>query len=539
MSILSTSSRLIKVGQEYSAGSGISIDDYIISVTSVPGTTYSAGENITIEDNIINSKDWSQDIADASANAFNETTAWVHDNYTNSADVSFLSAEVDKKLDSSAWEAISGSLATEDYVILSDNLTYSRATAFTTAQEYAKESACNSSFDYLNENKLDASSFVPSAYYPSNNPSGFITGVDLSNYYQKNETSGADELAEAFNNIPHGDEEVNDVVHTYSANGTWLVANDITGLQEKGDYYSASNPSGFITGVSIPESATWNDVSTTVQSNSAQWDDNTGDEEVNSFVYDNSATINDVNTSYQTNSGNFLTAAPADMATTGDVADLAQSVSETYQVKGDYLTTADSDNFYPSNNPSGFITGVDLSNYYQKNETSSKEEISNAIGSIPVGDPEVNSFVESNSASLTEASNCVETNSGAWFDNVGDAEVNSFVYDNSANIIDVDTTYQANSANYLTAHQDISNKLDTTAFSTVSGDFLVASSLNGYATESFVETISGDITALIPDTSNFITNSSAEVTYQTIDGMTAYQPIGAYITLNDFNYGVI
>lgn len=358
MSILSTSSRLIKVGQEYSAGSGISIDDYIISVTSVPGTTYSAGENITIEDNIINSKDWSQDIADASANAFNETTAWVHDNYTNSADVSFLSAEVDKKLDSSAWEAISGSLATEDYVILSDNLTYSRATAFTTAQEYAKESACNSSFDYLNENKLDASSFVPSAYYPSNNPSGFITGVDLSNYYQKNETS-------------------------------------------------------------------------------------------------------------------------------------------------------------------------------------SKEEISNAIGSIPVGDPEVNSFVESNSASLTEASNCVETNSGAWFDNVGDAEVNSFVYDNSANIIDVDTTYQANSANYLTAHQDISNKLDTTAFSTVSGDFLVASSLNGYATESFVETISGDITALIPDTSNFITNSSAEVTYQTIDGMTAYQPIGAYITLNDFNYGVI
>lgn len=324
MSILSTNKKIINIGKEYSAGSGIDITNEVISVigNTVP---YSAGENIDIQDFVISGKDWSNDITNASANAYNETTAWVHDNYTNSADVSFLSGEVDKKLDSSAWEEVSASLATEDYVILSDNLTYARATAFTTAQEYAKESACNSAFDYLNENKLDSSSFVPSAYYPSNNPSGFITGVDLSNYYQKNETS-------------------------------------------------------------------------------------------------------------------------------------------------------------------------------------SKEEISNAIGSIPVGDPEVNSFVESNSASLTEASNCVETNSGAWFDNVGDAEVNYFVYDNSANIIDVDTTYQTNSASYLTAHQDISNKLDTTAFSTVSGTFLTAhQSLDGYATEDWV-TSQGYITGV--DLSEYAKTSS-------------------------------
>ena len=324
MSILSTNKKLINIGKDYSAGSGIDITNDVISVigNTVP---YSAGDNIDIQDFVISGKDWSNDITDASANAFNETTAWVHDNYTNSADVSFLSAEVDKKLYSSAWEAVSGSLATEDYVILSDNLTYARATAFTTSQGYAKESACNSAFDYLNQNKLDSSSFVPSAYYPSNNPSGFITGVDLSNYYQKNETS-------------------------------------------------------------------------------------------------------------------------------------------------------------------------------------SKEEISSAIASIPVGDPEVNSFVESNSASLTEASNCVETNSGAWFDNVGDAEVNSFVYDNSANILDVDSTYQQNSATYLTSHQDISNKLDTTAFSTVSGNFLTAhQSLDGYATEDWV-TEQGYITGV--DLSEYAKTSS-------------------------------
>ena len=86
-------------------------------------------------------------------------------------------------------------------------------------------------------------------------------------------------------------------------------------------------------------------------------------------------------TAFKNVSGNFLTAAPENMATTGDVAELAQTISETYQIKGDYLTTADSSNFYPSNNPSGFITGVDLSNYYNKNETSSKEELDTAFGS--------------------------------------------------------------------------------------------------------------------------------------------------------------
>ena len=86
-------------------------------------------------------------------------------------------------------------------------------------------------------------------------------------------------------------------------------------------------------------------------------------------------------TAFSTISGDFLTDAPDNMATTGDVAELAQTISETYQVKGDYLTTAESANFYPSNNPSGFITGVDLSNYYNKTETSSKEELDIAFGS--------------------------------------------------------------------------------------------------------------------------------------------------------------
>lgn len=160
------------------------------------------------------------------------------------------------------------------------------------------------------------------------------------------------------------------------------------------------------------------------------------DEEVNQFVYDNSATIDEVNTSYQTNSGNFLTAIPDYYATTGDINDLAQSISENYQVKGDY--------------------------------------------------------VERNSmASAIESST--------------------------------------------------SGKLDASSFASVSSDFLVASSLNGYATESFVEETSGAITSLIPTNYYPDTNPSAFVNedwvtaqgyitgvdltpYQTKSGMIDYQP---------------
>ena len=48
MAVLANNARLIKVGKDYSAGSGISIDDYVISVTGEFGKTYSAGDNIGI-----------------------------------------------------------------------------------------------------------------------------------------------------------------------------------------------------------------------------------------------------------------------------------------------------------------------------------------------------------------------------------------------------------------------------------------------------------------------------------------------------------
>lgn len=100
----------------------------------------------------------------------------------------------------------------------------------------------------------------------------YLTGIDLSNYYTKDETSGKEELANAFANIPVGDPEVNAYVTSNSASidestdlvqsnsSTW---NDVTAYQ--------SNSANYLTAINIPESATWNDISETVQTNSAQW----------------------------------------------------------------------------------------------------------------------------------------------------------------------------------------------------------------------------------------------------------------------------
>ena len=205
-----------------------------------------------------------------------------------------------------------------------------------------------------------------------------------------------------------------------------------------------------------------------------------GDEEVNQYVYDNSATIDEVNTSYQTNSGNFLTAIPDYYATTGDINDLAQSISETYQVKGDYLVRSDSANFYPANNPSGFITGVDLSNFYTKDETSGKEELAQAFADIPVGDPEVNAYVTNNSASLNGTTDLVQSNSSVWNDI---------------------TVYQSNSGSYLTA-------VDLTPYQPKSGmaDYQTTAGMIDYAKASALDNLANDFDSL---SSNINSNSGS------------------------------
>ena len=116
--------------------------------------------------------------------------------------------------------------------------------------------------------------------------------------------------------------------------------------------------------------------------------------------------------------------------------------------------------FYPADNPSGFISGVDLTPYQLTADMSAYAHESSLSSKL-------------------------------------DASASSEFYGTSNPSGFVDSSYAASA---------VSGKLDTTAFSTVSGDFLTShQSLAGYATESYVDSaVSGklDVTA----SSQFLTS---------------------------------
>ena len=195
---------------------------------------------------------------------------------------------------------------------------------------------------------------------------------------------------------------------------------------------------------------------------------------------------------------------------TGDY--LTKSSADTlYQPIGDYLTTADSGNFYPmEGNPSGFLTGVDLSDYYKKNETSSKEEIADA---------------------LTAINNTITGLTGKYY------------------------PLTSNPSGYLTAHQDISNKLDVTAFTTYTAtakgtEYSAGENINitnhvisGKDWSAEIENAttgkldatafnSGDFYPMTGNPSGFLTGVDL-TPYQEKTGMTAYQPVGDYYSASN------
>lgn len=159
----------------------------------------------------------------------------------------------------------------------------------------------------LSANKMDKSQ--SSEFYPSNNPSGFISDADLSVYAKKEE---------------------------------------LTAYQSAGDYYSASNPSGFINSDAISNMAT------------------TG------FVAEVSADITAMIPTALT--GDYLTKESADTLyqPIGDYVEQNELSNVSADITamiptaltGNYLDKASADKlYYGIDNPSGFITGVDLTPY--------------------------------------------------------------------------------------------------------------------------------------------------------------------------------
>lgn len=176
---------------------------------------------------------------------------------------------------------------------------------------------------------------------------------------------------------------------------------------------------GYLTAVDIPESATWNATTQTVSANSAQWAGGTANPQI---------PVTGINGIKISESGDKVV----------------------FEVSADY---------YPGNNPSGFITGVDLSDYATTAQLAEKQD------SLSYGyhDTAISSIDES-----------------AIYDTSAHARINTL----AGRISDLS-----------------SNKLDTTAFSDVSGTFITAHQ----------------------DLSD----------YQTIAGMTAYQSAGDYYSASN------
>ena len=103
--------------------------------------------------------------------------------------------------------------------------------------------------------------------------------------------------------------------HTTETSGEWVVGlvqsayeaiDSVGGIAT--DVDTLKNASGnFLTAHQIIPSSKWEDASDTVQTNSAQWAENTGDTAVNLYVYNNSAINNEVNNVVTANSAYWNT----------------------------------------------------------------------------------------------------------------------------------------------------------------------------------------------------------------------------------------
>ena len=278
--------------------------------------------------------------------------------------------------------------------------------------------------DYLTT--ADSGNFYPM----EGNPSGFLTGVDLSDYYKKNETSSKQEISDVIN-------EIN---------------NNITNLS--GKYYPlTSNPSGYLT--AHQDISDKLDVTAfTAYTATAQGTEYSAGENINITNHvisgkDWSAEIENATTgkldATAFNSGDFypMTGNPSGFITGVDLTPYQEKSGMTaYQPVGDY---------YSASNPSGFITGVELSNYYKKNETSSKEEISAAL---------TGKLDESAFTSYTATATAVQ---GVEYSGIAPIDVNNTTHQISADV------WTLSAGNGLSLSEDALSKVTTLSITGVAG----------------------------------------------------------------------
>ena len=251
-----------------------------------------------------------------------------------------------------------------------------------------------------------------------------------------------------------------------------------------------------------------------------------GDAEVNQIVHANSGDWNNVSakldtTAFSTVSGNFLTAHQ-------DLSDyLTKSSADTlYQPIGDYADATALDSKVDTSSFTAFSSTTNEKIEYISGALSGSYELSAGNGIDITDYPNEQKTVISVTAQggNIEVEDLVTAQSATWDSVTGKQDSLNFEYNNTAissidssslydtsaharintlagriNTLSSDkldtTAFSTVSGNFLTAHQDISNKLDTTAFSDVSGSFLTAVP-NTYLQNTDLATSDGKVTAI-------------------------------------------
>lgn len=424
--------------------------------------------------------------------------------------------------------------------------------------------------DYLSgvvEQKMDKS--MSSEFYPSDNPSGFISDEGLSNYQPVSGMTAYQEKGNYYSaSNPSGFITGVDL-------SDYAKTEDLTAYQEKGDYYSASNPSGFINSDAISSMATTDmmsgvsaditgfvaDVSADITAmiptaltgdyltkesadtlyqpigEYATTADITGKQDTLTFGYTDDK-ISEINGSalygqggdpsdYELSAGEGISivndpinsatiiSVSGDYATNTDLQTVSADITAMIPtaLTGDYLDKASADTlYYGINNPSGFITGVDLTPYQTVEGMTAYQPVgdyysaSNPSGFItndaitglqPAGDYATNTQLSEVSSSITAMipTGEFELCAGSGIELVDDPNAKTTTISVTAQGGNpaVEAEVIAHSADWNT----VGDKLDTTAFSDVSGDFLTAhQSLEGYLQNTDLTIVDNKITEI-------------------------------------------
>ena len=372
-------------------------------------------------------------------------------------------------------------------------------------------------------------------YYSASNPSGFITGVDLTPYAKSEDLTAYQEKGDYYSaSNPSGFITGVDLTD-------YAKTEDLTAYQEKGDYYSASNPSGFINSDAISAMATTGFVAGvsaditaliptdlfTKESADTLYQPIGSYQEALTFNYTNDDEISGINGSaiygqgggvtgdYELKEGNGiqLTDDPINQTTTisvsGDYATNAQLQTVSGEITaliptaltGEYLDKASADTlYYPlETNPNGYLTAE--TDWSDTITAASANAYNEATAAIPTGLATEDWVTAQGYLTAHQDLSDYQTTAGMTaYQEAGDYltanALDSVSGDWNEVSAKLDTTaFSDVSGTFLTAHQDISNKLDTTAFSDVSGSFLTAVP-DTYLQNTDLATADGKVTAI-------------------------------------------